>query len=85
MARTRARRRRPHRASAAAQTSLNRPTADNRVGASLQPDACANIVMNRRKPVARFLNREELERLGAVLDRHAGEHLWPVAAIRLLT
>ena len=41
--------------------------------------------MNRRKPVARFLNREELERLGAVLDRHAGEHLWPVAAIRLLT
>ncbi len=38
------------------------------------PDACANIVMNRRKPVTRFLNREELERLGAVLDRHAGDH-----------
>ncbi len=49
------------------------------------PDACANIVMNRRKPVARYLGREELERLGAVLDRHGGEHPWPVAAIRLLT
>ena len=49
------------------------------------PDACANIVMNRRKPVARFLNREELERLGAVLDRHGAENPWPVAAIRLLT
>ena len=49
------------------------------------PDACANIVMNRRKPVARYLGREELERLGAVLDRHCGDHPWPVAAIRLLT
>ena len=49
------------------------------------PDACANIAMNRRKPVARYLNREELERLGAVLDRHGDEHPWPVAAIRLLT
>ena len=49
------------------------------------PDACINIVMNRRKPVARYLGREELERLGAVLDRHGGEHPWPVAAIRLLT
>ena len=49
------------------------------------PDACANIVMNPRKPVARFLNREELERLGAVLDRHAAEQPWPVAALRLLT
>ena len=37
------------------------------------PDACANIVMNPRRPVARYLNREELERP------------WPVAAIRLLT
>ncbi len=49
------------------------------------PDACANIVVNPRKPVARFLNREELERLGAVLDRHGTEHPWPVAALRLLT
>ena len=49
------------------------------------PDACANIVMNRRKPVARYLGREELERLGAVLDRHGGEHPWPVAVLRLLT
>ena len=48
------------------------------------PDACANIVVNPRKPVARFLNREELERLGAVLDRHGAEHPWPVAALRLL-
>ena len=49
------------------------------------PDACANIAKNRRKPVARYLDREELERLGAVLDRHAGEHPWHVAALRLLT
>ena len=49
------------------------------------PDACANIAKNRRKPVARFLNREELERFGAVLDRHRGERPWPVVAIRLLT
>ena len=49
------------------------------------PDACANIVKNRRKPVARYLNREELNRLGAVLDRHEQDRPWPVAAIRLLT
>ena len=49
------------------------------------PDACANIVMNPRRPVARFLGRDELQRLGAVLDRHGDAHLWPVAAIRLLT
>ncbi len=49
------------------------------------PDACANIVKNPRKPVARYLSREELERLGAVLDRHREEQPWPVAAIRLLT
>ncbi len=49
------------------------------------PDACANIVKNPRKPVARYLSREELERLGAVLDRRREDHPWPVAAIRLLT
>ena len=49
------------------------------------PDACANIVKNKRKPVARCLNQEELKRLGSVLDRHAEEHPWPVVAIRLLT
>ena len=49
------------------------------------PDACANIVKNKSKPVARYLNREELNRLGAVLDRHEQDHSWPVAAIRLLT
>ena len=49
------------------------------------PDACANIVKNPRKPVARFLNREELYRLGTVLDRHEQNRPWPVAAIRLLT
>ena len=27
------------------------------------PDACANIVKNPRRPVARYLNREELNRL----------------------
>ena len=49
------------------------------------PDACANIVKNPRRAVARYLNPEELERLGAVLDRHREEHPWPVAALRLLT
>ena len=49
------------------------------------PDACANIARNPRRPVARFLDREELRRLGAALDRHRGEHPWPVAALRLLT
>ena len=49
------------------------------------PDACANIVMNPRRSVARFLGRDELERLGAVLDRHAADRPWPVAAVRLLT
>ena len=49
------------------------------------PDACANIVRNPRRPVARFLDRDELERLGTVLDRHKDEHPWHVAVIRLLT
>ena len=48
------------------------------------PDACANIVRNARRPVARYLDHAELERLGAALDRRR-EHPWPVAAIRLLT
>ena len=46
-------------------------------GASWPPDApdpCANIVLNPRRPVARHLGRAELERLGAVLDRHRTEH-----------
>ena len=29
------------------------------------PDACADIAQNRRKPVARYLDLDELERLGA--------------------
>ncbi|MDE0377851.1 MAG: integrase arm-type DNA-binding domain-containing protein [Rhodospirillales bacterium] len=49
------------------------------------PDACANIVKNPRRPEARFLDSDELERLGKVLDRHQAEHPWPVAAIRLPT
>ena len=48
------------------------------------PDACAHIVRNPSKPVARYLNRKELNRLGAVLDRHEATDPWPVAAIRLL-
>ena len=48
------------------------------------PDACANIVKNPRRPVARYLDHAELQRLGFVLDRHRQEHPWPVAAIRLL-
>ena len=48
------------------------------------PDACANIVKNPSRLVARFLDRDELERLGAALDRRREDHPWPVAAIRLL-
>ena len=49
------------------------------------PNACANIVKNRRRPVARYLDHAELQRLGHVLDRHGQEHPWQVATIRLLT
>ena len=49
------------------------------------PDACANIVPNPRKPVARYLDAAEFRRLGTVLDRHAGERPWQVAALRLLS
>ena len=52
---------------------------------AIMPDACVNIVMNRRKPVWSHLNREELECLGVVLDQHTGEYPCPVAAIRLIT
>ncbi len=48
------------------------------------PDACANIVKNARRPVARYLDRNELHRLGTVLDRRQEADPWPVAAIRLL-
>ena len=81
--------------------SANRPGAANRALVILRamlsaarqwgeldehvPDACANISKNPRRQIARFLGRDELERLGAVLDRHAADRLWPVAAIRLLT
>ena len=47
-------------------------------------DACAHVVKNPSKPVARHLSRDELNRLGAVLDRHQASDPWPVAAIRLL-
>ena len=49
------------------------------------PNACANIVKNPRRPVARYLGHAELKRLGRVLDHHAKEHPWRVTAIRLLT
>ena len=49
------------------------------------PNACANIVKNPRRPVARYLDRAELKRLGRVLGRHGQENPWRVAAIRLLT
>lgn len=39
------------------------------------PDACANIVPNPRSPVAHYLDAEELERLGAVLNKHDEEPL----------
>ncbi len=49
------------------------------------PDACANIVKNPRRPVARYLSAVELKRLNVVLERHRENHLWAVAALRLLT
>ena len=48
------------------------------------PDACANIAVNPKKPVARYLDKDEIAQLGAVLDRHAGDRPWQVAALRLL-
>jgi len=48
------------------------------------PDACANIAVNPKKPVARYLGRDEIARLGAVLDSHADDRPWHVAALRLL-
>ena len=48
-------------------------------------DACASIVRNPRRPLARHLDHAELERLDAVLDRRREEHPWPVVANRLLT
>ena len=38
------------------------------------PDACANIVRNPRRPVARFLRAGELERLGAALESRRESH-----------
>lgn len=38
-----------------------------------------------RAPVARYLDRQEIERLRSVLDDHAAEHPWPVEALRLLS
>lgn len=35
--------------------------------------------------MAHYLNYEKLERLGAILEARRAEHLWPVAALRLLT
>ena len=80
--------------------SLDRPGATNRAFDILRamlktarqwgelgehvPDACANIAVNPKKPVARYLDRDELARLGAVLDRHAGDRPWHVAALQLL-
>ena len=49
------------------------------------PNACANIVKSPRRPVARYLDRAELKRLGQVLDRHGQKNPWQVAVIRLLT
>ena len=49
------------------------------------PDACANIVKNPRRPVARYLEERELERLGAVLDGRSAENSWSVATLRLLS
>lgn len=43
-------------------------------------DACAGIVRNPRRPIARYLDHAEFERLGAVLDRRREEHPWPAAA-----
>ena len=48
------------------------------------PDACVNITMNPKRPVATHLNKQELARLGKVLDDHEQRRPWPVAALRLL-
>ena len=45
---------------------------------------CLGIVMNRRKRIARFLDMDELARLGQALDAHEARSPEAVAAIRLL-
>lgn len=39
------------------------------------PDVRANIVPDPGRPIAHYLDAEELERLGPVLDKHDGEPL----------
>ena len=45
---------------------------------------CLGIEMNPRKQVARFLDADELARLGRALERHEARRPEAVAAIRLL-
>ena len=48
------------------------------------PDACANIVMNPKLFVPRHLNRQEIARLGKVLDARRAQRSRSVAALELL-
>ena len=48
------------------------------------PDACANIAINPKRPVARHLDKRQLARLGAVLEERRDKRPWTVAALRLL-
>ena len=48
------------------------------------PDACANITMNPKRPVARHLDKQQLARLGAVLEERQHTRPRTVAVLRLL-
>ena len=48
------------------------------------PDACANIAMNPKRFVPHHLDKQELARLGEVLDARRAQRPWPVAVLRLL-
>ncbi|MCY4097721.1 MAG: integrase, partial [Rhodospirillales bacterium] len=47
-------------------------------------DPCLGLAWNPRKKIARFLDTDEMARLGRALDAHEARRPEAVAAIRLL-
>ena len=49
------------------------------------PDACANIALNPKRPIARHLDQQQLARLGAALEKCPQTRLWTGRRSRLCT